>query len=218
MRISLWPACALLYKWLGLAALGHLTGRAAVHIMLGPTPPDSGFVTTRTFALALAAVAAVGLGLTVWTRASSAGTPVRGVDAAGLRWIAQEEGGFRYFRRTRLADGTYAKRWNAYSDGPTKHGHQTGNCTIGHGHLLAYKPCDKLPAAKREPITDEEATRLLQSDVAKAIRLIDRAVRLPQTDCEYAALVDFVFNAGIGDPAHYTPKANWCVEGSTAGA
>jgi lysozyme len=45
-------------------------------------------------------------------------------------------------------------------------------------------------------ITQEEADRLLDEDLAKALRYVLAFVKVPLTDGQLAALTDFVFNLG----------------------
>lgn len=68
--------------------------------------------------------------------------------------------------------------------------------TIGHGHLLSKEPWADL--SRWQPITEEEADRLLEADMGKAARAVERLCPVPLTDCQKGALIDFAFNAGAG--------------------
>ena len=74
-------------------------------------------------------------------------------------------------------------RLQAYRDGG-------GVWTIGYGHTNAVAPGDVIDAA--------EAERLLDADLAEAERAVAALVRVPLSDNQFAALVDFVFNEGEG--------------------
>lgn len=47
-------------------------------------------------------------------------------------------------------------------------------------------------------ITAEQAEETLRQDLLEAAGQVERLVRVPLTDCQLAALVSFVFNAGAG--------------------
>ncbi len=75
-------------------------------------------------------------------------------------------------------------RLTAYQD-------QVGVWTIGYGHT------------GREvhggmTITEDQADLLLHSDVAGAVACVNRAVTAGIVQCQFDALVDFVFNLGCG--------------------
>lgn len=64
--------------------------------------------------------------------------------------------------------------------------------TVGWGHM------DK----KLEPnthITLEQAERYLDSDLESAEKAVESAVKVALTDNQFAALVSFVFNIGVGN-------------------
>ena len=75
------------------------------------------------------------------------------------------------------------RRLNAYQDA-------VGVWTIGYGHTRTAYPGQR--------ITEAGATALLREDVATFERAVSRAVRVPLTDNQYAALVSFAFNVGSG--------------------
>lgn len=74
-------------------------------------------------------------------------------------------------------------RLEAYQDGG-------GVWTIGYGHTEGVKPGDAICMTRAE--------MLLAADIAQAARAVSDLVRVPLTDNQFAALVDFVFNEGRG--------------------
>src|SRR3954464_16007482 len=64
--------------------------------------------------------------------------------------------------------------------------------TIGYGHRLA--PAESYP----DGISLAEAESILVADIAIAESAIKRLVRVPLTQGQIDALVDFVFNLGAG--------------------
>jgi lysozyme len=75
-------------------------------------------------------------------------------------------------------------RLTAYQD-------SVGVWTIGYGHTGA----DVHPSLS---ITQQQASDLLLKDVASAVAAVNRFVRVPLTQNQFDALVDFVFNLGAG--------------------
>lgn len=72
-----------------------------------------------------------------------------------------------------------------------------GYPTIGYGHLLSrvrWEALSKYPA-----ITKAEASQLLLVDLNKAARGVSRLIRVPLSDEQFAALIDFSFNVGTGN-------------------
>lgn len=67
-----------------------------------------------------------------------------------------------------------------------------GLATIGYGHRV--RPPESFPGGIAEP----EAAALLAADVAEAGRAVGRLVRVPMTQGQFNALVDFCFNLGEG--------------------
>ena len=67
-----------------------------------------------------------------------------------------------------------------------------GVWTIGYGHTGP-----EVRAGQR--ITEAEAVALLREDLASAERCVRAAVKVPLSQCEFDALVDFCFNAGRGN-------------------
>jgi lysozyme len=64
--------------------------------------------------------------------------------------------------------------------------------TIGYGHRLLHT--DSFPNGIDEP----QAANLLLCDVRDAEQAVQRLVRVPLTQGQYDALVDFCFNLGVG--------------------
>jgi lysozyme len=64
--------------------------------------------------------------------------------------------------------------------------------TIGYGHRLLH--LDSFPNGINEP----QAANLLASDVRDAEQAVQRLVKVPLTQGQFDALVDFCFNLGAG--------------------
>lgn len=62
--------------------------------------------------------------------------------------------------------------------------------TIGYGHTKGVKPGDK--------ITIEQARAFLREDVKEAEEAVNALVKVPLTQGQFDALVDFTFNLGRG--------------------
>jgi len=75
-----------------------------------------------------------------------------------------------------------------------------GNCTIGYGHLLHYKPCTTDDyEAYPTPLSDGAAEQFLSQDlIVNSIIPIKHFVQVPLAQKEYDVLADFSFNAGPG--------------------
>ncbi len=67
-----------------------------------------------------------------------------------------------------------------------------GTLTIGHGHTGP----DVKPGMT---ITEGQADELFRQDLAEFTPAVERAVKVPLTDNQFAALVCFAFNVGIGN-------------------
>lgn len=73
----------------------------------------------------------------------------------------------------------------------------SGYPTIGYGHLLskvAWEPLDKYPA-----ITVDQAKALLMVDLGIAAQGVLTEITTRLNVYQFAALIDFVFNAGVGN-------------------
>jgi lysozyme len=64
--------------------------------------------------------------------------------------------------------------------------------TIGYGHRLHH------PMSYPNGITEAQAANLLASDVRDAEQAVERLVKVPLTQGQFDALVDFCFNLGAG--------------------
>lgn len=64
-----------------------------------------------------------------------------------------------------------------------------GNPTIGYGHML--KKGEKITQ-----VTQAQAEQLLRDDLRTAEQAVNKLVRVPMHQCEYDALVSFVYNVG----------------------
>lgn len=79
--------------------------------------------------------------------------------------------------------------------------------TIGWGHAISIDnrflkgAADKsrVKAMFKDGITLEEATLLLKSDLLKFCRGVEAILKAPFTDNQFAALVSFAFNVGLGN-------------------
>lgn len=67
-----------------------------------------------------------------------------------------------------------------------------GIATIGFGHRL--QPGESFP----QGINETQGEAILLSDVQKAEQAIERLVKVPLTQGQFDALVDFAFNLGAG--------------------
>lgn len=65
-----------------------------------------------------------------------------------------------------------------------------GVWTIGYGHTGDVRP--------GQHITPDDAERMLREDLAACGEQVEELITVPLTDCQFAALVSFVFNAGAG--------------------
>jgi lysozyme len=70
--------------------------------------------------------------------------------------------------------------------------------TIGYGHRLFD------PEAFPDGISEEQAAKILASDVRDAEQAVERLVKVPLAQCQFDALVDFCFNLGAGRLASST--------------
>lgn len=72
--------------------------------------------------------------------------------------------------------------------------------TIGYGHKLNLAAHESFP----QGVTEEQASQLLQQDISTAEQAVMRLVRVPLTQGQFDALVDFCFNLGQGRLASST--------------
>jgi len=89
-----------------------------------------------------------------------------------------------------LTESFEGVRLTAYQD-------QVGVWTIGYGHTGPDVHAGLT-------ITQDQANDLLMGDVSHAVSAVNRLVTVPLTQNQFDALVDFVFNVGIGNFASST--------------
>jgi len=89
-----------------------------------------------------------------------------------------------------------------YNDDGLPSATSKGNATIGVGHLVHYGPVDGRPeeAPYAAGITEEQAYALLREDVRRFEAFILSQAKVPLTQNQFDALVDFSFNTGGGYP------------------
>jgi lysozyme len=63
--------------------------------------------------------------------------------------------------------------------------------TIGYGHRLLN------PAMFPNGVSEQDAASILRADVHEAEQVVERHVKVPLTQGQFDALVDFVFNLGV---------------------
>lgn len=73
-----------------------------------------------------------------------------------------------------------------------------GYPTIGYGHRLLH------PESFPKGISEEQAAGILASDLRNAEQGVHRLVKVPLTQGQFDALVDFCFNLGTGGLANST--------------
>lgn len=66
-----------------------------------------------------------------------------------------------------------------------------GVWTIGYGHTRGVR--------RGQTVAEKEAEAMLQQDLAEAAQDVERLIAVPMTDNQFAALVSFVFNVGVGN-------------------
>lgn len=101
-------------------------------------------------------------------------------------------------RRTSQKGIAFIKQWEGVR--PVVYRDAVGLPTVGVGHLLT--PSDPWKVGDRIP--DDEIERLLREDLRTAEAVVERAVRVPIDDDQFAALVSLAFNIGTGAFARST--------------
>lgn len=104
----------------------------------------------------------------------------RRINAAGLRLIKSFEG--------------FEPKW--YRD-------PVGIWTIGFGHTDAAG-APKHSTSKGLVLSDEAATEILANDLGQYAAAVEKAVKVPLNDNQFAALVSFTYNVGAGALAKST--------------
>mgnify|MGYP000268254113 CR=1 FL=1 len=67
-----------------------------------------------------------------------------------------------------------------------------GKLTIGYGHVILKNEQN----LKREIISKQKGEQLLKSDIAKAIKAVEKHITVPLNDNQFSALCSFTFNLG----------------------
>lgn len=80
---------------------------------------------------------------------------------------------------------------------------KTNRVTIGYGHTYVPGDVDDQTYNFDHGITHDDASVLLQHDLLKCMRLVQEELGFDEVnrllDCQMMALIDFVFNCGIGN-------------------
>jgi lysozyme len=77
--------------------------------------------------------------------------------------------------------------------------------SIGYGHLLSAQ---EMPHYTGKTITQDEAKVLLRQDAAKAEIYVNDTIKVPLTQAQFDALVDFTYNEGVGSFANIAQTLN----------
>lgn len=106
-------------------------------------------------------------------------------------------------RRINAAGLSLVKQWEGLKN--TAYRDVAGVLTIGYGHTSAAGAPTVTPGMA---IGDKEAERILKDDLAKFEGRVERFVKVPLTDNQFAALVSFDFNTGALDKSTLLKKLN----------
>ncbi|WP_247996685.1 lysozyme [Brucella tritici] len=106
-------------------------------------------------------------------------------------------------RRINAAGLSLVKQWEGLKN--TAYRDVAGVLTIGYGHTSAAGAPTVTPGMA---IGDKEAERILKADLAKFEARVERFVKVPLTDNQFAALVSFDFNTGALDKSTLLKKLN----------
>ena len=106
-------------------------------------------------------------------------------------------------RRINAAGLSLVKQWEGLKT--TAYRDVAGVLTIGYGHTSAAGAPKVTPGMA---IGDKDAERILKSDLAKFEARVERLVKVPLTDNQFAALVSFDFNTGALDKSTLLKKLN----------
>jgi lysozyme len=71
-----------------------------------------------------------------------------------------------------------------------------GTWTIGYGHTAGVR--------KGDTITQAQADAFLKADAAATVHAVNGMVKVPVSQCQFDALVDFAFNCGANALMHST--------------
>jgi lysozyme len=106
-------------------------------------------------------------------------------------------------RRINAAGLSLVKQWEGLKN--TAYRDVAGVLTIGYGHTSAAGAPTVTPGMA---IGDQEAERILKADLAKFEARVERFVKVPLTDNQFATLVSFDFNTGALDKSTLLKKLN----------
>jgi lysozyme len=77
--------------------------------------------------------------------------------------------------------------------------------SIGYGHLLSV---EEMPHYIGKTITQDEGKALLKQDAAKAESYVKQMIKVPLSQAQFDALVDFTYNEGEGSVANIAETLN----------
>lgn len=103
-----------------------------------------------------------------------------------------------------LSDEGLAKIADNEGFSPTAYPDHKGY-SIGYGHLLSTA---ELPQYINQTITQDDAKELLARDVASAEQSVRNMIKVPLTQAQFDALVDFTYNMGSGSLANIAQTLN----------
>lgn len=106
-------------------------------------------------------------------------------------------------RRINAAGLSLVKQWEGLKK--TAYRDVAGVLTIGYGHTSAAGAPTVTPGMA---IGDKEAERILKADLAKFEARVERFVKVPLTDNQFAVLVSFDFNTGALDKSTLLKRLN----------
>ncbi|MEJ5019325.1 lysozyme [Ochrobactrum vermis] len=106
-------------------------------------------------------------------------------------------------RRINAAGLSLVKQWEGLKT--TAYRDVAGVLTIGYGHTSAAGSPKVTPGMA---IGNKEAERILKADLAKFEARVERFVKVPITDNQFAVLVSFDFNTGALDKSTLLKKLN----------
>jgi lysozyme len=98
---------------------------------------------------------------------------------------------------------TLIKRWEGHKTKAYKDG--GGVWTIGYGHTSAAGGLKVTPGLV---ITEQQAEEILKSDLGKFEARVEKFVKVPLNENQFAALVSFDFNTGALDKSTLLKKLN----------
>lgn len=88
--------------------------------------------------------------------------------------------------------------FEGFPNGGKPYNDPVGYCTVGYGHLIAYRRCTQGDLKTWGQLTRGQAERLLRDDLQVYVDGVKRAVKVPLTQPRLDALVSFSYNVGLG--------------------